>query len=233
MNRKAVIVFSGGQDSTTCLLHALPRFEDIHCITFDYGQRHRAEIEVSLALSRQLGITSHTVLDATLLNALTVSSLTRNNIPVPDANQLEGNGLPNTFVPGRNILFLTLASIYAYQVQAETVITGVCEEDFSGYPDCRDEFVKSLNHAIKSGMDYNVQIETPLMRLNKAETWALADHYNQLDLIREHTLTCYNGVIGSGCGDCAACELRAKGLHYFLENKQAVRDSLNRKLSVN
>ena len=232
MNRKAVIVFSGGQDSTTCLLHALPRFEEIHCITFDYGQRHRAEIETALALSRQLGITAHTVLDASILNALTVSSLTRNDIPVPDTNQSEAKGLPNTFVPGRNILFLTLASIYAYQVQAETVITGVCETDFSGYPDCRDEFVKSLNHAIKSGMDYNVQIETPLMSLNKAETWALADHYNQLDLIREHTLTCYNGIIGSGCGNCAACDLRAKGLQYFLENKQTVRDSLHKKLNM-
>lgn len=232
MNRKAVIVFSGGQDSTTCLLHALPHFEEIHCITFDYGQRHRAEIETALALSRQLGITAHTVLDASILNALTVSSLTRNDIPVPDTNQSEAKGLPNTFVPGRNILFLTLASIYAYQVQAETVITGVCETDFSGYPDCRDEFVKSLNHAIKSGMDYNVQIETPLMSLNKAETWALADHYNQLDLIRVHTLTCYNGIIGSGCGNCAACDLRAKGLQYFLENKQTVRDSLNKKLNM-
>ena len=232
MNRKAVIVFSGGQDSTTCLLHALPRFEEIHCITFDYGQRHRAEIETALALSRQLGITAHTVLDASILNALTVSSLTRNDIPVPDTNQSEAKGLPNTFVPGRNILFLTLASIYAYQIKAETVITGVCETDFSGYPDCRDEFVKSLNHAIKSGMDYNVQIETPLMSLNKAETWALADHYNQLDLIREHTLTCYNGIIGSGCGNCAACDLRAKGLQYFLENKQTVRDSLNKKLNI-
>ena len=232
MNRKAVIVFSGGQDSTTCLLHALPHFEEIHCITFDYGQRHRAEIETALALSRQLGITAHTVLDASILNALTVSSLTRNDIPVPDTNQSEAKGLPNTFVPGRNILFLTLASIYAYQVQAETVITGVCETDFSGYPDCRDEFVKSLNHAIKSGMEYNVQIETPLMSLNKAETWALADHYNQLDLIREHTLTCYNGIIGSGCGNCAACDLRAKGLQYFLENKQAVRDSLHKKLNM-
>lgn len=232
MNRKAVIVFSGGQDSTTCLLHALPRFEEIHCITFNYGQRHRAEIETALALSRQLGITAHTVLDASILNALTVSSLTRNDIPVPDTNQSEAKGLPNTFVPGRNILFLTLASIYAYQVQAETVITGVCETDFSGYPDCRDEFVKSLNHAIKSGMEYNVQIETPLMSLNKAETWALADHYNQLDLIREHTLTCYNGIIGSGCGNCAACDLRAKGLQYFLENKQTVRDSLHKKLNM-
>ncbi|MCH4872560.1 7-cyano-7-deazaguanine synthase QueC [Pseudomonas sp. TMW22091] len=232
MNRKAVIVFSGGQDSTTCLLHALPRFEEIHCITFDYGQRHRAEIETALALSRQLGITAHTVLDASILNALTVSSLTRNDIPVPDTNQSEAKGLPNTFVPGRNILFLTLASIYAYQVQAETVITGVCETDFSGYPDCRDEFVKSLNHAIKSGMEYNVQIETPLMSLNKAEIWALADHYNQLDLIREHTLTCYNGIIGSGCGNCAACDLRAKGLQYFLENKQTVRDSLHKKLNM-
>lgn len=232
MNRKAVIVFSGGQDSTTCLLHALPHFEEIHCITFDYGQRHRAEIETALALSRQLGITAHTVLDASILNALTVSSLTRNDIPVPDTNQSEAKGLPNTFVPGRNILFLTLASIYAYQIKAETVITGVCETDFSGYPDCRDEFVKSLNHAIKSGMEYNVQIETPLMRLNKAETWALADHYNQLDLISEHTLTCYNGIIGNGCGNCAACDLRAKGLQYFLENKQTVRDSLNKKLNM-
>ena len=232
MNRKAVIVFSGGQDSTTCLLHALPHFEEIHCVTFDYGQRHRAEIETALALSRQLGITAHTVLDASILNALTVSSLTRNDIPVPDTNQSEAKGLPNTFVPGRNILFLTLASIYAYQIKAETVITGVCETDFSGYPDCRDEFVKSLNHAIKSGMEYNVQIETPLMRLNKAETWALADHYNQLDLISEHTLTCYNGIIGNGCGNCAACDLRAKGLQYFLENKQTVRDSLNKKLNM-
>lgn len=129
---------------------------------------------------------------------------------VPDASAPE-NDLPSTFVPGRNIVFLTLASIYAYQVQAKTVITGVCETDFSGYPDCRDAFVKSLNQAITLGMAYDVRIETPLMWLNKAEVWALADEYQQLAVIRDQTLTCYNGIQGAGCTHCAACNLRAKG----------------------
>ena len=225
MTNKAVIVFSGGQDSTTCLLQALPLYDEVHCITFDYGQRHRAEIEIAQTLSKQLGATKHTVLDASLLNQLTVSSLTRDDIAVPDASDPE-TGLPSTFVPGRNILFLTLASIYAYQVQAKTVITGVCETDFSGYPDCRDEFVKSLNQAITLGMAYDVRIETPLMWLNKAEVWALADEHHQLDLIRDQTLTCYNGIKGAGCGHCAACSLRSKGLTEYLNNTAEVRQSL-------
>lgn len=193
MTKKAVIVFSGGQDSTTCLIHALPLYDEIHCITFDYGQRHRAEIEVAQQLSKELGVAVHKVLDTTLLNELAISSLTRDNIPVPSANSSE-ESVPNTFVPGRNILFLTLASIYAYQVQAEAIITGICETECSGYPDCGDEFVKNLNNSIELGMDYKLRIEAPLMQLNKAETWALADHHNQLDLIRYHTLTCYNGI---------------------------------------
>jgi 7-cyano-7-deazaguanine synthase len=135
-------------------------------------------------------------------------------------------------VPGRNILFLTLASIYAYQVQARTVITGVCETDFSGYPDCRDEFVKALNKALELGMDYPLKLDTPLMWLNKAETWALADHYHQLDLVRHQTLTCYNGITGSGCANCDACNLRAKGLNEFLENKDEVMNSLKTKLNL-
>jgi 7-cyano-7-deazaguanine synthase len=229
MTKKAVIVFSGGQDSTTCLIQALPLYDEIHCITFDYGQRHRAEIEVAQQLSKELGVTVHKVLDCSLLNELAISSLTRDNIPVPSTNS-SGESLPSTFVPGRNILFLTLASIYAYQVQAETLITGVCETDFSGYPDCRDEFVKALHKAIELGMDYKLRIETPLMWLNKAETWALAEHHGRLDLIQHHTLTCYNGVKGSGCGDCDACNLRAKGLNEFLENKPAVMKSLKEKL---
>lgn len=232
MTKKAVIVFSGGQDSTTCLIHALPMYDEIHCITFDYGQRHRAEIEVAQQLSKKLGVTAHKVMDASLLNDLAISSLTRDNIPVPSANSADG-GVPNTFVPGRNILFLTLASIYAYQVGAEAVITGVCETDFSGYPDCRHEFVRSMNNAIELGMDYKLRIETPLMYLNKAETWALADHHKQLDLIHDNTLTCYNGVKGSGCGDCDACSLRAKGLSTYLENKTEILSSLKNKLNLN
>ncbi|WP_095078046.1 7-cyano-7-deazaguanine synthase QueC [Pseudomonas sp. Irchel s3h17] len=229
MTKKAVIVFSGGQDSTTCLIHALPKYDEIHCITFDYGQRHRAEIEVARQLSRELGIKIHKVLDTSLLNELAISSLTRDSIPIPSTKSSE-NELPNTFVPGRNILFLTLASIYAYQVHAEAVITGICETDFSGYPDCRDKFVKTLNKAIELGMDYKLRIETPLMWLNKAETWALADHYKQLDLIRHHTLTCYNGLKGSGCANCDACNLRAEGLKNFLENPTDTKNSLKLKL---
>lgn len=229
--RKAVIVFSGGQDSTTCLIHAQTMYDEIHCITFDYGQRHRAEIEVAKTLARRLGVTAHKILDATLLNELAVSSLTRENIPVPMANTGEG-GVPNTFVPGRNILFLTLASIYAYQVGAQAVITGVCETDFSGYPDCRDSFIKAMNNAIESGMDYNLRIETPLMWLNKAQTWALADHHDKLELVMNETLTCYNGIIGRGCGECDACSLRAKGLNVFLENKVDVGRSLRSQLKL-
>ena len=231
MKKKAVVVFSGGQDSTTCLIHALPLYDEVHCITFDYGQRHRAEIDAAQQLSKQLGATVHKVLDASLLNELAISSLTRDNIPVPTVNS-SGESLPSTFVPGRNILFLTLASIYAYQVQAECVITGVCETDFSGYPDCRDEFVKALNKALELGMDYKLRLETPLMWLNKAETWALADYHRQLDLIRQQTLTCYNGVLGSGCGDCDACNLRAKGLNEYLGNKAAVMEALKGKLNL-
>lgn len=231
MRKKAVIVFSGGQDSTTCLIHALPMYDEIHCITFDYGQRHRAEIDVARRLAKELGVTAHSVLDVRVLNDLTISSLTRDNIPVPSANS-SGNDLPNTFVPGRNILFLTLASVYAYQIRAQTVITGVCETDFSGYPDCRDDFVKTLNEAINLGMEYELQLETPLMWLTKAEIWALANYHGQLDFVREHTLSCYNGIKASGCEECDACSLRSKGLDDFLKNKKKFTNSLRYRLSL-
>lgn len=229
MTNKAVIVFSGGQDSTTCLIHAMARYDEVHCITFDYGQRHRAEIEVAQQLAKKLGVAAHKILDASLLNELAISSLTRDNIPLPLPDSAEG-GLPSTFVPGRNIIFLTLASIYAYQIQARSVITGVCETDFSGYPDCRDQFVKALNAAVVLGMDYPLEIETPLMWLNKAETWALAEYYGQLELIRNETLTCYQGVKGEGCKNCDACNLRAKGLSAFLGNRAQVMKSLKAKV---
>lgn len=227
--RKAVVVFSGGQDSTTCLLYAVQQYDEVHAITFDYGQRHVQEIEVARQIAADLNLAAHKVLDVGLLNELAVSALTRDAIPV--SNDLQENGLPNTFVPGRNILFLTLAAIYAYQVGADTVITGVCETDFSGYPDCRDEFVKALNHAVKLGMERDVKFETPLMWLNKAETWALADKIGRLDYVRQKTLTCYNGVIGDGCGECPACKLRAKGLYDYQQAPDVVMAALDSKLN--
>ncbi|MDO6544502.1 7-cyano-7-deazaguanine synthase QueC [Photobacterium sanguinicancri] len=222
--RKAVVVFSGGQDSTTCLIQAIAQYDEVHCITFDYGQRHKLEIEVAESICKELNITAHKVMDVGLLNELAISSLTRDSIEV--SHELQANGLPNSFVPGRNILFLTLAGIYAYQIGAESVITGVCETDFSGYPDCRDEFVKSLNQSLVLGMDRTFTIETPLMWLNKAETWALADQKHQLDFVREKTLTCYNGIIGDGCGDCPSCDLRRAGLTDYLDNRAEVMASL-------
>ncbi|QLE85660.1 7-cyano-7-deazaguanine synthase QueC [Shewanella sp. Scap07] len=224
---KVVVVFSGGQDSTTCLVQALTQYDEVHAITFDYGQRHRQEIEVAKTLGQQLGLKSHKVLDVTMLNELAISALTRDDIPV--SNELMDNGLPNTFVPGRNILFLTLAGIYAYQIGAQAVITGVCETDFSGYPDCRDSFIKAMQSALEQGMDRKLALVTPLMWLNKAETWALADKYQQLPLVRDQTLTCYNGIIGSGCGTCPACLLRQKGLDDYLNNQAQVMQQLEQK----
>ncbi len=230
--KRAVVVFSGGQDSTTCLIQALTSYDEVHCVTFDYGQRHRAEIDIARNLAQELGARVHKVIDAGLLSSLAASSLTRDNIPLPHYGDTAGDALPSTFVPGRNILFLTLASIYAYQVGAQTVITGVCETDFSGYPDCRDEFVKAMNQAVKLGMARDIQFSTPLMWLNKAETWALADYYHQLDKIRHDTLTCYNGIKGDGCGECAACHLRARGLAEYQQHPERVGAEMKRKTGL-
>ncbi|MCG9756852.1 7-cyano-7-deazaguanine synthase QueC [Shewanella insulae] len=224
---RAVVVFSGGQDSTTCLIQALNQYDEVHAVTFDYGQRHREEIATAEKLAKQLKVASHKILDVTVLNELAISALTRDAIPV--SNELMDNGLPNTFVPGRNILFLTLAGIYAYQLGAESVITGVCETDFSGYPDCRDSFIKAMQSALEQGMDRELKLVTPLMWLNKAQTWALADKYHSLELVRDQTLTCYNGIVGSGCGTCPACLLRAKGLNDYLDDKTGVMAELDAK----
>ncbi len=226
---KAVVVFSGGQDSTTCLIQALSRYDEVHALTFDYGQRHVKEIEVARQIAQELGVTAHKVMDVSLLGELAASALTRASIPV--STQLQDNGLPNTFVPGRNIVFLTLAGIYAYQVGAEVIITGVCETDFSGYPDCRHDFVQALNRALVLGMERPLTILTPLMWLDKAQTWALADRYGRLEYVRHQTLTCYNGVVGEGCGDCPACQLRARGLANYLAHPAEVMASLEAKLA--
>lgn len=212
-NEKAVVVFSGGQDSTTCLFWALKQFKEVEAVTFDYNQRHRLEIECASNIAQELGVRHH-ILDMSLLNQLAPNALTRNDIPVADG--VDG-GLPSTFVPGRNLLFLSFAGVLASQINAKHIVTGVCETDFSGYPDCRDIFVKSLNVTLNLSMDSQFVIHTPLMWLNKAETWKLADELNVLDFVREKTLTCYNGIIADGCGECPACKLRKRGLDEYLK----------------
>ncbi|MEI4769790.1 7-cyano-7-deazaguanine synthase QueC [Psychrobacillus sp. FJAT-51614] len=209
---KAIIVFSGGQDSTTCLFWAKERFKEIEAVTFDYGQRHSLEIECAKEITEELGIKHH-ILDMSLLNQLAPNALTRDDIAVKDGEEGE---LPSTFVPGRNLLFLSFAGVLASQVGAKHIVTGVCETDFSGYPDCRDIFVKSLNVTLNLSMDDSFVIDTPLMWLNKAQTWELADQLGALEFVRERTLTCYNGVIADGCGECPACKLRKKGLDEYL-----------------
>jgi 7-cyano-7-deazaguanine synthase len=212
-NEKAVVVFSGGQDSTTCLFWAMERFKEVEAVTFNYNQRHSSEIECAKNIAEGLNIRHH-VLDMSLLNQLAPNALTRENIEVKDGKD---GGLPSTFVPGRNLLFMSFAGVLASQVGAKHIITGVCETDFSGYPDCRDVFVKSLNVTLNLSMDENFVIHTPLMWLDKAETWELADDLGAFQFVREKTLTCYNGVIADGCGECPACRLRKKGLDEYLK----------------
>ena len=192
MQGKAVVVFSGGQDSTTCLFWALQNFEEVIAVTFDYGQRHKLEIECAKEIAADLGVEHH-ILDMGLLNQLAPNALTREDIAVKAG---EDGQLPNTFVEGRNMLFLTFAGVLAKIKGAKHIVTGVCETDFSGYPDCRDIFIKSLNVTMNLAMDYEFVIHTPLMWIDKAETWALADQLGCLNYVREKTLTCYNGVKG-------------------------------------
>lgn len=208
---RAVVVFSGGQDSTTCLFWAKERFAGVEAVTFDYGQRHKRELEVAAEIAKELGVKYH-VLDMSLLNQLAPNALTRTDIAI---EQKEGE-LPTTFVDGRNLLFLTFAAVLAKQAGAKHIVTGVCETDFSGYPDCRDVFIKSLNVTLNLAMDYPFVIDTPLMWMNKEQTWELADRLGAFDFVRERTLTCYNGVVADGCGECPACKLRQRGLDDYL-----------------
>lgn len=211
----AMVVFSGGQDSTTCLFWSLQKFDRVEAVTFNYQQRHKQEIECAKAIAAEMAV-PHTVLDMSLLNQLTANALTRDDIPVKAG---EPGGLPSTFVDGRNLLFLSFAAILAKQKNIRHIVTGVCETDFSGYPDCRDVFIKSLNVTLNLAMNYEFVIHTPLMWINKAETWKLADKLGRLDYIRQHTLTCYQGIPGDGCGQCPACKLRARGLVEYLAEK--------------
>ena len=223
IQEKAIVVFSGGQDSTTCLFWAIERFAEVEVVTFDYGQRHRFEIECAKNITNELRIKQH-ILDMSLLNQLTANALTREEISIEDG---ESGGLPLTFVPGRNLLFMSFAGVLASQIDAKHIITGVCETDFSGYPDCRDIFMKSLNVTLNLSMDQSFVIHTPLMWLTKAQTWELADELGVFEFVRNRTLTCYNGMMADGCGQCPACKLRKKGLDDYLQKKRELQGNIS------
>ena len=209
----ALVVFSGGQDSTTCLLWAMKQYKEVVAVSFDYGQRHKKELECAKQIAEELGVEWH-VMDMSLLNQLAPNSLTRDDIAV-DSDAPE-KGTPNSVVDGRNMIFLTFAAVFAKQRGITDLVTGVSQSDFSGYPDCRDVFIKSLNTTLNLSMDYTFCIETPLMWIGKDEVWKLADDLGGLSFIKEKTLTCYNGVMGDGCGDCPSCKLRRQGYEEFL-----------------
>lgn len=215
-NNKAIVVFSGGQDSTTCLFWAKKHFDEVVLVTFEYGQRHDTEIQVAKQIAQEQAVEHH-LLDMSLLSQLTPNALTQHDMDINEGD----SGMPNTFVPARNLLFLSFAGALAYQTNTKHIITGVCETDFSGYPDCRDSFIKSMNVTLSLSMDKDFVIHTPLMWLDKKQTWALSDELGVLEYVRKRTLTCYNGIIGEGCGECPACKLRARGLNAYLEEKGA------------
>ncbi|WP_114949207.1 7-cyano-7-deazaguanine synthase QueC [Microvirga calopogonii] len=221
----ALVVFSGGQDSTTCLAQALSRYEQVETIGFSYGQRHAVEMECREPIRQALARLSpfwagrlgrDRVIPLNVLGEVSVSALTA-DLPVAGSR---ADGLPATFVPGRNLVFLTFAAIVAFQRGLKRVITGVCETDFSGYPDCRDDTVKALQTALNLGMNSRLVLETPLMWIDKAQTWTLAETLGGdalVDLIVRETHTCYEGDRstrhdwGFGCGECDACRLRSEG----------------------
>lgn len=212
---KALVVFSGGQDSTTCLFWALRNFKEVHTLTFSYGQRHSLETEIARRLAERAGV-DFRLMDISSIAGLGTSSLTDDSIRM-DEEKPSGT-FPNTFVPGRNLFFLSVAAVYAREHGIMNIVTGVSQTDYSGYPDCRDSFIRSLNVTLNLAMDEQFVIHTPLMWLDKAQTWALADSLGVFDIIRNETLTCYNGVPGDGCGHCPACRLRLAGLEEYLKN---------------
>jgi 7-cyano-7-deazaguanine synthase len=226
----ALVLFSGGQDSTTCVAWALSRYEKVETIGFDYGQRHAIELSVRPTLLQKLRAFSPDwdrrlgedhMIDLSLISKISDTALTRDV-----AIAMQANGLPNTFVPGRNLLFVTVAATVAYRRGLDVLVGGMCETDFSGYPDCRNDTMQAMQTALNLGMATDLTIETPLMWIDKAATWNLAQQLGGaalVDLIRTDTHTCYLGERGAlhdwgyGCGKCPACELRARGYQQFRE----------------
>lgn len=229
MHRSALVLFSGGQDSTTCLAHALTRYERVETLGFDYGQRHRIELQARVEVLRRLREAfpgwSARLGEDHLLNVDVLAQLGGSSLTEDIAFEMAQSGLPNTFVPGRNLLFLTLAGALAYRRGLEVIVTGVCETDYSGYPDCRDDTMKAMQLALSLGLDRRLVVETPLMWIDKADTWRLAESLGGpalVDLVVDATHTCYLGdrtqrhAWGYGCGSCPACELRAAGWRRYV-----------------
>jgi 7-cyano-7-deazaguanine synthase len=233
-NDAALVLFSGGQDSTTCLAWALERYPRVETIGFDYGQRHAIELTVRPRVLAQVRavkpewaarLGDDHMVDLGLIGQLSQTAMTEDIEIV-----MQENGLPNTFVPGRNLLFMTVAATLAYRRGLTVLVGGMCETDFSGYPDCRDDTMKALQVALNLGMDTRNKVETPLMWLDKAQTWQLAERLGGqtlVDLIRAETHTCYKGERGAlhdwgyGCGACPACELRARGYRLYQAGRQS------------
>ncbi len=216
-NEDALVLFSGGQDSTTCLFWAKQNFRNVHTLCFSYGQRHSQEVKNAERIASMANV-SFQVLDATIISHLAPNSLTDKSMVMDE--EKPADSYPNTFVPGRNMLFLTFAATIAYARNIRHLVTGVSEADYSGYPDCRDTFIKSVNATLNLAMDRQFLIHTPLMWRNKKQVWQLADELGVFDLVRNETLTCYNGIIADGCGHCPACKLRNKGLQEYLAERK-------------
>lgn len=212
-NESALVCLSGGQDSTTCLYWALKNFDHVEAVCFSYGQKHALEVEVARRIAGKAGV-EFSLLDLSLLGQMTHNALTDASVVMD--KEKPADALPNTFVPGRNMLFLILAAIKAYEKGIRNLVTGVSQTDFSGYPDCRDTFIRSLNVSLNLAMESQFVIHTPLMWLDKEQEWELADELGVFDVVRNETLTCYNGVMADGCGECPACKLRRAGLERYL-----------------
>jgi 7-cyano-7-deazaguanine synthase len=212
---KALVVYSGGQDSTTCLYWAKKNFESVEAIAFNYGQRHLTELSAAKQIAEQADVML-TIFNLDLMSGVSHNSLTD---PAMSVELSEGDRPPNTLVEGRNMLFLTYAAIFAKTKEINHLITGVGQADFSGYPDCRNEFILSLNQTLNLSMDYEYTIHTPLMWLDKTAVWKMADDLGVFDLVKDQTITCYHGIIGAGCGECPSCKLRNRGLVNYLKSK--------------
>lgn len=216
MNESAVVLLSGGQDSTTCLFWALKRFKKVYAIGFKYGQKHVLENKIAEQIAKENNVPFQ-LCELDIFKQFTHNSLTDPTLEMD--KEKPKDSCPNTFVPGRNMIFLTYAAVYAYGLGIHNLVTGVGQADFSGYPDCRNNFIKSVNTTLGLAMDYEFEVHTPLMWLDKAQTWELADKLGVFDTIKDKTLTCYNGIVAEGCGQCPACKLRAEGLKRYLDKK--------------
>ena len=212
----ALGVFSGGQDSTTCLFWAKKHFDEVHALSFFYGQKHSRELDAARAIAKEAGVPLD-VQDVSFISRIGRSSLTDPSMPMD--REKPQDSFPNTFVPGRNMFFLGIAAVCAREKGIRNIVTGVSQTDFSGYPDCRDTFIRSMNVTLNLAMEEQFVLHTPLMWLDKAATWEMADSLGVFDLVRTRTVTCYNGVEGDGCGECPSCRLRRRGLEEYLERK--------------